>query len=220
MKIEELSLTKSERHPQSTELATDDNDRRRQIWEAVIDCIAEGGVDGTTIRRVADTVGGSTGMITHYFGSKKELIQESISSLTERSIEMVNESVGAEYTPQRLSAVADHFLMHPGGDVAPMTFWLWVWAEATQDPDLLHVIQENLSRTREILVKCAEAGIASGQLRADLDPKLIADSLISLIMGLRLRMTLVPDAVSPEHALKMAEFLIDSFSRRDQLDQT
>ncbi|HLF77521.1 MAG TPA: TetR family transcriptional regulator C-terminal domain-containing protein [Dehalococcoidia bacterium] len=190
----------------------DDVERRHQIWDAVIGCITEGGIEGATIRKVADSVGGSTGMITYYFQSKKELITESITSLTERSIGAVNESVGEQYTPQRLNAVADLYLVHPGGDVAPITFWLWVWAEATRDPDLLKVTQENFMKTREILARCAEAGIESGQIRPDLDPYLVADALTSIIMGLRLRMQLLPEVVSAERALEIAQFLINAFA--------
>ena len=63
---------------------SEDVERRQQIWDAVIDCITEGGVEGATIRKVADSVGGSTGMITHYFQSKKELVTESIRTFGEQ----------------------------------------------------------------------------------------------------------------------------------------
>ena len=194
------------------DFAPEDVERRRQIWEAVIDCITEGGIEGATIRKVADNVGGSTGMITHYFQSKKELITESITSLTERSIEAVNKSVGEKYSPQRIKAVADLYLAHPGGDVAPIAFWLWVWAEATRDADVRKVIQANFIKTREILARCAEAGIAGGQIRPELDPYLVADAMTSIIMGLRLRMALVPEIISAERALEIAQFLVDSFA--------
>lgn len=198
--------------PIDQDFAAEDVERRRQIWEAVIECITEGGIEGATIRKVADSVGGSTGMITHYFQSKKELITESITSLTERSIATVNESVGEKYSPQRLNALADLYLAHPGGDVAPIAFWLWVWAEATRDADVREVIQENFLKTREILARCAEAGIEGGQIRAGLDPYLVADALTSIIMGLRLRMALVPEVISPERAIEIAQFLLNAFA--------
>jgi AcrR family transcriptional regulator len=205
-------MVRKTKAPEGQALPADDVERRRQIWDAVIECITEGGIEGATIRKVADSVGGSTGMITHYFGSKKELITESITSLTERSIATVNESVGEKYTPQRLNAVADLYLAHPRGDVAPIAFWLWVCAEATRDVELREVIQENFMKTREILARCAEAGVESGQMRADVDPHLVADALTSIIMGLRLRMALLPEVITPGRALEIAQFLINAFA--------
>ena len=190
----------------------EDAERRRQIWDAVIKCIIEGGIEGTTIRKVADTVGGSTGMITHYFQNKKELITESLTALTERSIARVNESVGMEDTPRRMSAVADLYLKNSTGDLAPINFWFSVWAEAMRDPELRDGVQENFVRTREILARSAAAGIESGQLRSDIDPYVISDAITSLIVGLRIRMALVPDIMTSDRALEIAELLLGVFT--------
>lgn len=190
----------------------EDVERRRQIWDAVIKCIIEGGIEGTTIRKVADMVGGSTGMITHYFQNKKELITESITAMTERSIGKVNESVGVEYSPDRMGAVADLYLKNPSGDLAPINFWFSVWAEAMRDPELQQVVEQNFLRTREILSQSVAAGIESGKLRSDVDPYLISDAITSLIVGLRIRMALVPGIINSDRAYQIAELLLGVFA--------
>lgn len=192
------------------EVEGSDSERRQQIVDAVIKCITEDGVDGATIRKVADRVGGSTGMVTHYFPNKKELIKESLTVLTERSIAKVDDWVGGSFSAERMNVVADLTLRNPGGDAAPASFWLWAWSEATRDPDLRQVLAANQLRTREILTSCAQAGIEDGQVRADIDPELIADAVNSIITGLRIRMVLLPEIISPERALQIAQLLLNA----------
>lgn len=51
-------------------------DRRRQIVEATLQLIAEGGVDAVTHRRVAAAAGVPLGSTTYYFESREHLIRE------------------------------------------------------------------------------------------------------------------------------------------------
>lgn len=51
-----------------------DFERRRDMIEAVLDCIADTGIEATTVRAVADRAGVSNGLIRHHFASKDNLI--------------------------------------------------------------------------------------------------------------------------------------------------
>ena len=53
-----------------------DHDRRRQeVAEIAYDLIAQGGTESATVRNVADAAGYSTTIVSHYFASKRELLQ-------------------------------------------------------------------------------------------------------------------------------------------------
>jgi AcrR family transcriptional regulator len=190
-------------------------DPREQIIRAVLDSIAVDGVDGTTIRRVAESVGASTGMITHYFSNKKELITETSTSTLQRSIAKVTDSAGAEASPQRLDAMADRYLMRKDPELPSMSFYLWYWAEATRDEALRQLFVENFKKTRELLANGVRSGMQSGQFRADLDPEFTADAFLSLIQGLRIRTALGGEVVPPERAFAIARWFLTMLETKD-----
>ncbi|TMV54092.1 TetR family transcriptional regulator, partial [Thioclava sp. BHET1] len=51
-----------------------EDERRRDLLEATLDCVAEFGLDGASARRIAERAGVTAGLIRHYFGSKDELL--------------------------------------------------------------------------------------------------------------------------------------------------
>jgi AcrR family transcriptional regulator len=51
--------------------------RRAQIMGAVIDCIAEQGLEALTIDAVAVEAGMSKGVVNYYFSSKRDLLLQS-----------------------------------------------------------------------------------------------------------------------------------------------
>lgn len=61
----------------------DDLSARARIRVAAIDCIGRFGAAGASMRRIADEAGVTAGLITHYFGSKAELVAECTRAVTE-----------------------------------------------------------------------------------------------------------------------------------------
>jgi TetR/AcrR family transcriptional repressor of bet genes len=52
--------------------------RREQIWRAAAAVISESGFSGTTMRLVAERAGVSTGMLSHYFKNRMEMLEETL----------------------------------------------------------------------------------------------------------------------------------------------
>ena len=59
----------------------DPDQRRRDIVDATNQVVAEKGLSGLTFRAVADRLGGSTTLVTHYFASQEELLNGLTTSL-------------------------------------------------------------------------------------------------------------------------------------------
>jgi AcrR family transcriptional regulator len=51
-----------------------DDQRRRELLDALIDAFSRGGIGGRSLREVADAVGTSHRMLLHHFGSRDELL--------------------------------------------------------------------------------------------------------------------------------------------------
>ncbi len=66
-----------------------EGERRQDLIEATLDCIAEFGLKGATLRQIAIRAGVTAGLVRHYFDSKDQMVAEAyravIASLTEKA---------------------------------------------------------------------------------------------------------------------------------------
>ena len=61
--------------------------RRQDLIEATLDCVAEKGLKGATVRAIALRAGVTAGLIRHYFPGKEDLLQAAYSTLMGRMTE-------------------------------------------------------------------------------------------------------------------------------------
>ena len=59
--------------------------RRAELADAATELIADVGVDGLRLRDVAARAGCTTGMLTHYFADKRELLRFTFGHLARRT---------------------------------------------------------------------------------------------------------------------------------------
>ena len=70
--------------------------RRTQIVKAVIDCIAEGGLEALTMDSVAKRAGVSKGVVNYYFAGKRDLLLQSFEAFLESYNQQIVDLVGPE----------------------------------------------------------------------------------------------------------------------------
>lgn len=63
-------------------------ERRRDLIAAALECVAESGVQGATVRQIAARAGVTGGLIRHYFQSKDEVLRAAYRSLMESMTEI------------------------------------------------------------------------------------------------------------------------------------
>ncbi|MEX0171396.1 TetR/AcrR family transcriptional regulator [Streptomyces sp. LMG1-1-1.1] len=69
---------------------------RAEILDAATDLIARHGPDGVGLRRVAEAVGVTHGLVTHYFGTYHALVRAVLERENERKRELVRERLRAD----------------------------------------------------------------------------------------------------------------------------
>ncbi|MGC0416875.1 TetR/AcrR family transcriptional regulator [Embleya sp. AB8] len=69
---------------------------REEILNAATDLIAQYGPDGVGLRRVAEAVGVTHGLVTHYFGTYRALVRAVVERENERKRELVRERMRAD----------------------------------------------------------------------------------------------------------------------------
>ncbi|MCQ0987062.1 TetR family transcriptional regulator C-terminal domain-containing protein [Jiella marina] len=87
------------------------DDRRRDLIEATLVCIAQHGLHGATVRRIADQAGVTPGLVRHHFGSKEEMIRNAyaylVGQLTTEASERARQARGAADAQLRQFLVAN-----------------------------------------------------------------------------------------------------------------
>lgn len=89
----------------------DHKERKQQIMTATVRVLGERGVRGLSFRAVADELGGSTTMVTHYFPTQAELIAGLADSMVfDWNAEVSELEVGVENPYDRLALLLEWFV--------------------------------------------------------------------------------------------------------------
>jgi len=121
--------------------------RRAQIFRAVTEVIAKESFSGTTLKKVADAAGVSTGTVNHYFANKQAMLIETLGHIAVEWNEDTRKAVdGAEPGLPRLRALVD--AAGPSSSINRLRWKVWMaaWGEALQSPEL----RVALRRSRQV----------------------------------------------------------------------
>lgn len=100
-------------------------ERYDTLIQATYRCVAQKGLDGTTVRDIADYAGVTFGLIRHYFASKDELIEATYATITaEMTRQARDAAAGSGPDPaQRLAAFVTASLSGPIVSAQYLAFW-------------------------------------------------------------------------------------------------
>lgn len=181
--------------------------RRAQILDAVTRVVDEHGIDGVTMRRVAEAADVSIGMVTYYFASKRELILGALKAANDLRQRQRRALGGESSSPRRMAAYFDvAFSETPSLQDWPFT--LLTWAQATRDPELRRYLVEHFVEGRESMAGHIRAGILAGDVRPDIDPYALSELFIAVRDGLGVEVALGADDVNLARARELAEVFL------------
>jgi len=111
---------------------------REVVLQAAMDAIAENGLARLTMAGLGERIGISGGHVAYYFGSKEQLLVETLRwsehLLGERRRALVEDHERS--VPARLAAYVDLYLPERRGDPR-WTLWLEVWTRSLGDREVL-----------------------------------------------------------------------------------
>ncbi len=168
---------------------------RAGVLRAAIVLISEHGMDGMTMRQVAQASGLSTGTINYHFTNKRGLILA--------ALDAAPASPGggdATTVMERLRHLFRGFVMEDTERRAWWSFWVEFTAQSARDPDLRNRQWARMEAQSHEVEDLVRVGIQRGELRADLDPILIAEPLLALAYGLAVQQLVSPDAATVRRA--------------------
>lgn len=188
--------------------------RRKQIMDAARACISEDGVERLTLRKVADRAQVSHATIAYYFNSRRELI----------------DSVFLEISEEFMSDLRQRHLIYGTDDLIDLTkvfldpdnpssrFVVQMIDAGLHDPELRTLHDEFVGYGRERIEKSIRAGMEMGDLRDDLDPKLAAALVHTVLIWWQSE--LAANATSRDMALAVGGLVLDLLRHRFSDEQT
>ncbi|MEU4091896.1 TetR/AcrR family transcriptional regulator [Streptomyces sp. NPDC026673] len=185
---------------------------REDVMAAAMATIAERGLAELTIAGLGRQVGMSSGHILYYFGSKDELLLQTLEWSEEQLAAERRRVLGGPAAPrERLDAVIDLYL--PDGRRDPRwTLWSEIWNRTTAAEEVLRrQLDLELVWHRDLVALLAE-GISRGDFRP-LDPERFTVRLRALLDGFGVPLVIGLPGMDREQALgHVREFLDESLT--------
>jgi len=186
-----------------------EDERRQLLIDATIAVLAEFGLSGTTVRKIATQAGVTPGLVTHYFSGKDALVSAAYRQLAEKfhhdyvaaadaagadPIERLKAFVGCAFQPETL----DRNLLRVW-----TSFWTSALADSGAMPAQVHYETAQESR-RYLSSLLREVFIAVGRRPSEKEIHELVIAVWSLVDGMWLTWGLDPKVFSPEGGRRIA----------------
>jgi TetR/AcrR family transcriptional repressor of bet genes len=179
--------------------------RRKALVDAALKAIGETGSLSVTMSEIARNAGVSPALAHHYFGSKEQLLIETMRSLLRQLGQDAAAALKAAETPrERLSAVIR--VSFNASQFAPETIaaWLAFYVEAQRSEETRRLLGVYARRLHSNLVSALK------HLVADADAARIAEGTAAMIDGLYIRQSLRSAPISIAASVALVEDYINA----------
>ena len=192
--------------------AAADEVQRNLIIEATCDVIAADGLEGASLRRIAESLECTTGLITHYFSSKDDLLVTAL----ERVIQLM--TGGKSVASDRVIPLAErleHFFssLPTSGDTRRFWLVLSAFRAASVGNPGLAAVYERLGE-ESLATLCASVGHELGRRPEDPGVVSVAAAINAVMEGFGDGAAFSPELYRPEmvrrHVSTMVAALIDA----------
>ena len=152
-------------------VTVDHDVRRREVAEAVWRVLADTGFAGLSLRAVAKEMGATTGLLTHYFRSKRELVQHALEVVHERTVPRMREAETPDHGVDGLRIRLRAVLIDDDEATVLSKVWVGFWDLALADAELSLAEAARYERWRQRLRPLVDEAIAAGRARGRARPR-------------------------------------------------
>jgi len=177
--------------------------RRQQLIDATIKCIAKKGLSSTTLSDVAKEAGLSQGIVNLHFDSKDNLLYETLRYVTEdydKHFMQTFEQTSADPVACLL-ALMELDLQPSICDPKKLAVWFAFWSEVKAVPTYQKLCAAREQKYEDILVNLATSIIVENNYKGT-NALLVANALNSLTLGLWLSCLINPKSFDRRVALE------------------
>lgn len=174
------------------------DDRRMEVAKAAWRTIVREGLDRTSMRAIAQELGSSTGVVTHYFRDKEELILFALEQVFKTVLEDMKACAQGQQGIDRLEQMM--FTALPLEDNDGEDWQVWV-AFLGYSIGREHLVREHRKRydvLQQIICQELTDLQTAKLIRSDLNLTLEANALIALVDGIGTGVVICPEQFSAE----------------------
>lgn len=161
-------------------------DRRIEVSEAVWKVIVREGLDRTSIRAIARELDCTTGVVTHYFRDKQELILFALDRVTEKLQQAMQKVAEQPLSVDRLVEMLCAFLPLDNKRQEILKVWVAFLGYAVGRESLMLEHQASAGELREVIMQELKTLQSAKKIRQDIDAGVEANSLLALVNGIAL----------------------------------
>lgn len=184
--------------------------RRAEILEAAWACLACNGYHQTTMQDICEESGLSYGAIYRYFKSKEDILIAIFDRMAEVSRQIVDtaesQSESARNTLQNIGQVTFAYFQTPNFDFVTRTD-IEIWPEIIRNPRLAEKFREGTNYWLNVVGGLLAESQRRGELRPDVDPRVVAALDMCAFDGLRRYRLIDPDNFDPEAIRQLLDTL-------------
>ncbi|CAM3477940.1 TetR/AcrR family transcriptional regulator [Isoptericola cucumis] len=190
-----------------------DPDRRRaNVVDALFRVVRRAGLEGASLRRVADEAGLAVGSVRHYFDGHDALVAFALDAMVERVtarlVERASALVPALERGDLTGAATIDAVVDLLAELLPLdterrdeaAVWLAFESAARTRPELRERSAAAVAGTSALVRRVLDGAHARGSLRPGLDLDLEEQRLSALVDGLTVRGVLHPELLPPDRA--------------------
>lgn len=174
------------------------DDRRIEVANAAWRVIIREGLDRASMRAIAQELGSSTGVVTHYFRDKEELTLFALERVFENTLESIKACVKEQQGIDRLEQMLCLALPLETRDRNDWKVWVAFLGYSIGREHLIQEHQKRYDILRQLLVKELADLQTARLIRADLDLTFEANALIALVDGISTGVVIYPKQFSAE----------------------
>lgn len=174
------------------------DERRIEVANAAWRVIIREGLDRTSMRAIAQELGSSTGVVTHYFRDKEALILFALERVFKNVLEEMKDCTQRQQGVDRLEAMLFTALPLENHDKDDWKVWVAFLGYSIGREHLVQKHRKRYDCLRQMLTQALADLQTANLLRADLDLTLEANALIALVDGIGTGVVICPEQFSVE----------------------
>jgi TetR/AcrR family transcriptional regulator, transcriptional repressor of bet genes len=183
-----------------------EDQRRQDLVDATLTCIATLGMERTTVREIAIKAGVTAGLIRHYFASKDELVLAAYTHYVEQITAQSREAVDKSSDPlRRLAIFVRTSLTPPVVDQTKLSLWAGFIEHVRTNPAMAAVHRQGYLASRDDATALIRAALfESGQEPEATTLRRFSIAVNAIIDGLWLEGSMSPDEFTSDEIVRVA----------------
>jgi len=186
--------------------------RRQDLISATLDCIVDYGIQGATVRQIAERAGVTPGLIRHYFVSKDLMLQAAYREVVYTMFATASKAAAEEATDPaaKLRVFVLSNFKAPIIDQRMLSLWATFISQTGVDPALAAIHRESYLSYRDSLESLLADAITSAGRTIDADERRgLAIAINGLIDGLWLEGCMAGDLFQDDELARTALLAVE-----------